>query len=81
MLKPFPGVCYWLLTKWLHPDARLLPCDAHSHPKFLEGKILHNVHFSLTASVEDRSILDFSINRLSGIAVDAISLSPGLSTG
>jgi hypothetical protein len=47
----------------------LKPDDAHKNSKFLEGKILHNVHFSLTASVEDRSILDFSINRLSGIAV------------
>jgi hypothetical protein len=35
---------------------------------------LHNVHFSLTASVEDRSIVDLSINRLSGIGVAATSI-------
>jgi len=48
----------WFLQA--HPES--MPDDAHNRSRFPADKTSHNYNFSLTASVVDGSILDFSIN-------------------
>jgi hypothetical protein len=62
-------------------NARPYPDDAHSRPRFPADKTSHNYNFSLTASVVDGSILDFSMNPLSSNFVAGISLSSESSFG